>query len=367
MTGTGSNGATIFFSASDGEARAKFLAAAQDAGAGIESFRNPAQGPSGEALYTDAAWIGPPDAELVLVTISATHGAEGFYGSAIQTGTLATRLQGELPSGVATLAIHALNPFGFAWMRRVNEGNVDLNRNYVDHSGKLPVNDGYEALRDAICPAHWDEATLVRCNAAFDAFAADHGSAALASALTGGQYTDPAGVFYGGTEPVWSRRTLTEILQRNCGRARHVAVIDLHSGFGPYGYGEIMNDHEPRERGYSRINDWFDGEATTFYGGTSSYATTTGSTVMGITRALPRAEVSEITLEYGTVPFLAMVEAVRADNWLHLHGDPASDQGKAIKAQMRTTFYPADGGWKRMVGDRATEVQRRMAKGLSEA
>lgn len=362
-----SNGATAFFSASYPEARAKFLAAARGAGAMLESFRSPAQGPAGEALHTDAAWLGPQGAERVLVTISSTHGAEGFCGSAIQTGTLATGLADELPPGIATLAIHALNPFGFAWMRRVNEGNVDLNRNYVDHGARLPVNDGYEALRDAICPPRWDTPTLARCNSAFDAFAADHGSAALASALTSGQYSDPAGVFYGGTEPAWSRHTLTEILERHCGHARHVAVIDLHSGFGPYGYGEIMNDHGPSERGYIRINDWFGGEATTFDGGTTAYAVTTGSTVMGVTRALPRAEVSEITLEYGTVPFLAMVEAVRADNWLHLHGDPASDQGKAIKTQMRATFYPDGDDWKRMIWDRARDVQRRMAKGLGEA
>jgi hypothetical protein len=88
---------------------------------------------------------------------------------------------------------------------------------------------------------------------------------------------------------------------------------------------------------------------------------------MGVSRALPQAEISEITLEYGTVPFLAMVEAVRADNWLHLHGDPASDQGKAIKTQMRATFYPDGDDWKRMIWDRVRDVQRRMAKGLSEA
>jgi hypothetical protein len=364
---TGSNGATAFFSDSYAQARSKFLAAACGAGAALSSHRSPAAGPAGESLHTDAAWLGPRDAERVLVTISSTHGAEGYCGSAIQTGTLATGLRDELPPGIATLAIHALNPFGFAWMRRVDEANVDLNRNYVDHGGAYPVNRGYEALRHAICPSAWDPATLDDCNAAFDAFAAHRGTAALASALTSGQYSDPAGVFYGGTEPTWSRRTLTDILQRHCGQARHVAVIDLHSGFGPYGYGEIMNDHGAGERGYARINGWFGGEATTFDGGTTDYAVTTGSTVMGVTRALPQAEISEITLEYGTVPFLAMVEAVRADNWLHLHGDLASDQGRAIKAQLRATFYPDGDDWKRMIWDRAAEVQRRMAKGLSEA
>ena len=35
-----------------------------------------------------------------------------------------------LPDDVAVLMIHLINPWGTAWMRRVNEDNIDLNRNY---------------------------------------------------------------------------------------------------------------------------------------------------------------------------------------------------------------------------------------------
>jgi hypothetical protein len=357
--------AVDFFASDYSSARAKFLAAAREAGAALSSVRNPEAGPAGEPLYTDAAWIGSPGAEGVLVTISSTHGAEGFCGSGVQVGTFATGFPRELPANVALLAIHAINPFGFAWLRRVNEDNVDLNRNYVDHDGPYPANPGYEQLRDAICPADWDDAARLRCKAVFDAYAAQRGMMALQSAISSGQYSHAEGVFYGGRAPVWSRRTLGEILRRHCGNARHVAVIDLHTGLGPYGYGEIMNDHDPRDSGYGRINAWFGGEATTFDQGTSSSAVTTGSTVTGVTGALPQAEVSEITLEYGTRPLEEVFDAVRADNWLHVHGDLASEHGKAIKAQMRATFYPDTDDWKRMIWERALDVQRRMMKGLA--
>ena len=49
--------------------------------------------------------------------------------------------------------VHAINPHGFAWSRRVTEDNVDLNRNFVDHAQPYPSNPGYEELRAAICPA----------------------------------------------------------------------------------------------------------------------------------------------------------------------------------------------------------------------
>jgi hypothetical protein len=69
----------------------------------------------------------------VLVTISATHGIEGFCGSGAQTAWYATGAWREIPPDVAQLHLHAVNPHGFAWLRRVNEDNVDLNRNFVDH------------------------------------------------------------------------------------------------------------------------------------------------------------------------------------------------------------------------------------------
>ena len=69
---------TECFSANYGEAREKFLEASRDAGAKLESFRNPHKGPNGEALYTDVAIIGPSDANTILVLGSGTHGVEAL-------------------------------------------------------------------------------------------------------------------------------------------------------------------------------------------------------------------------------------------------------------------------------------------------
>lgn len=48
-----------------------------------EPILYPALDPQANALYTDVAWLGHPQAEKVLILISATHGVEGFAGSAI--------------------------------------------------------------------------------------------------------------------------------------------------------------------------------------------------------------------------------------------------------------------------------------------
>jgi hypothetical protein len=77
-----------YFSASYAAARRAFLDAASAAGARLSSHANPlARGTAGEELATDVAWLGPADASRVLVTISGTHGAEGFAGAGIQVGS----------------------------------------------------------------------------------------------------------------------------------------------------------------------------------------------------------------------------------------------------------------------------------------
>ncbi len=95
---------STYFSATYAEARDKFRDAAQRAGARLTQYVNPSKGPNGETLTTDVARLGPDDAERLLLTISATHGAEGFCGSGVQVGSFASGVAGELPAGTAFVA-----------------------------------------------------------------------------------------------------------------------------------------------------------------------------------------------------------------------------------------------------------------------
>ena len=72
-------------------------------------------------------------------------------------------------------------------------------------------------------------------------------------------------------------------------------------------------------------------------------------------------------LEPGLEYVKDMIDAVRADNWLHVHGRLESVEGKAIKARIREAFYPDRDDWKTMVWERAVDVTRRMLKGLAES
>ena len=130
------------FSENFPQARSRFVEAAAAAGATVSSFALQGhRGPDGGELVTDVAWNGPRDASHVFVAISATHGVEGFFGSGVQTEWLRRGEAKLLPPDTAALLVHAINPFGFAWLRRTNEDNIDVNRNWMDfEKGALPSN-----------------------------------------------------------------------------------------------------------------------------------------------------------------------------------------------------------------------------------
>jgi hypothetical protein len=350
------------------EAREKFLAAASHAGARVRHWPHPLAGPRGEALATDSAWLGPDDAARVLVVISGTHGVEGFAGSGPQVDLLRGLPAGALPPATAVLLMHAVNPHGFAWWRRVTEDNVDLNRNWVDYAQPLPVNPGYDELREHYNPRALDAGTLARHEAAIEAYRARHGAHAERVARSSGQYVDPHGIFFGGTAPTWSRRTSEAILEAHLGRACTVAVVDLHTGLGPYGYGEPICNHAPGGERVQRARRWWGPSVTEPLRGTSSSQEKWGLSEFGYERALAHAAIAFVALEYGTWGPPHGEHALRDDAWLWQHGagpDWADAGAMPIRRALKDYFHPPHEDWQEMVLWRARQVFRQALAGLA--
>jgi len=354
------------FSNTYADARARFLATCSDLGLAVEHQLHPEQGREGEELATDVTRVGPDDASHLLFTMSATHGVEGFCGSGAQIGALRTGLYDKLPDKTAVVLIHAINPYGFSWLRRVTHENVDLNRNHLDHNQPYPVNPGYEALKDAICPTEWTDEARMTAMATLNDYAEQHGWMALQGAVSGGQYSHPEGVFFGGNALTWSAQTLRSIVEEQARNARHVAFIDYHTGLGPYGYGELIGDNFVGDPGHERLKAWLgDDQITSTDDGTSTSAVLTGCNNITVEAASPHCTHTMVTPEFGTSPVEEVLDSLRADCWLHNHGDLESDQGRAIKAEIRRCFYPDADDWKAMVWERTSDIERKMLAGLS--
>ena len=353
------------FSRDWAEARAKFVDAARRAGAAHRAWPHPLKGPGGEALCTDTAWLGPRDAARVLVVIAGTHGVVGFCGSGPMIGLRRGDAALGLPPDTGVLLIHGINPHGWAWLRRVTEENVDLNRNWVDFDAPRPANPGYAALHAHLVPASRSSEARAAGDAACAGYAAEHGAHALRVASSSGQYTHADGWFYGGSGPTWARRTSEAILFEHLPRARTVAIVDMHTGLGPYGYGEPICNHAPGGERVRRARAWWGDSVTEPLLGTSSSQEKWGLTEFGYERCLAHADIAFVALEFGTYPESRGIAVLRDEHWLHAHGDPLGPDAPAIKAAMRDHFYPPHDDWKEMVLFRSWQVWRQALAGLA--
>jgi Protein of unknown function (DUF2817) len=362
-----------YFSADYLDARARFCAAAEGAGAHLNRYPLPQHtGPQGELLSIDVARLGPESATDALVVLSGTHGVEGLAGAGCQVGFLIDRLYQALPSSACVLLVHALNPHGFAWLRRVNEDNVDLNRNFIDFSHP-PPSAAYEPLHSWLVPTDWEGDARVRADAALQQYVTAHGMPAFQQALTAGQYTRPEGLFYGGTAPTWSAQTLERLLREQLPDGVHrVVVLDLHTGLGPTAYGEPILI--PCARGdLARARAWFGcevrslaaEESLSVTGEKSVSAELEGTLVRGFQAALPEQEITFIGLEFGTRPVLDVLTALRADHWVHARAPRDAVRGAAAQRLMREAFYSETPAWQAAVYGRTADFVFRACRGLA--
>ncbi|HLT76493.1 MAG TPA: M14 family metallopeptidase [Ferrovibrio sp.] len=354
------------FSPDYATARIRFLKAAKAAGASLESMPHPLKGIAGEALCTDIAWIGPRDARAVLVTVSGTHGIEGYYGSGCQVGWLEDGHAATLPADTAMLLIHASNPYGFSWGRRVNEDNIDINRNFIDFEHAAPpANPAYAEVHDWLLPDQWNDAVAAGIRQKIAAYYERVGAKAATAAIVGGQHSHADGIFYGGTGPCWSHRTIQAICDKYLQTAQRICVIDFHTGLGPFGYSEMICRHPPGSENLELARRWF-GEAVTSPAlGQSDSPIIEGNLRMGIVRFCPRAVTVALNIEVGTLSSEEVRLSVIADNWLHLRGDVFSPLGQQIKKQIRAAFYPESDAWRQLCYPRAVEIQSQALAGLA--
>lgn len=357
--------AASYFAQSYAEARQKFLAAAEAAALDPVAHVHPLLGRDGEVLAMDVARAGPADAPAVLIISSACHGVEGYCGSGVQGALLADAgfQSAAAKAGVALLYIHGLNPYGFSWIRRTTHENVDLNRNFQDFSKPLPRNPGYDRLSHLLVPAEWPPTPEVKAGLA--QFVAEHGAKALQAAVSSGQYEHPQGLFYGGHNPTWSQQTLRHVLQDHGRRCHRLGWIDLHTGLGPSGHGERIWAGPDDAAAIARARRWWGEAVTSIYDGSSESALLTGLMWFAAGQECPKAEYTGIAMEYGTVPFEQVTEALRAEQWLENHPEAPAAQRQQIKRQMRDAFYTDTDAWKERIVEQGVQAAWQAVEGLA--
>lgn len=355
------------------ETRAVLLEAAHGRGAQLSTCAHPRSGPDDETLATDVARFGAPigAADRVLLVLSGTHGVEGHAGSALQHDLVRSGRLDALPASTAVVLVHAVNPYGMAWSRRVDADNIDVNRNFLD-AHRNPTDTDGSATGDAYDLAKLPGNPLysdvdVHLNPTTDTYDLEDqsflgdllefwqevGDHAAMRTLSGGQYSHPTGVQFGGQHASWSRRTLERIWSEQLIGARTAVNLDVHTGLGPYGRLTVFQTANDDEVAAEMGQVWYpehvfrsprDEEDPVDHGllgpGFDSWADRHGPEGL---------EKATFVVEFGTHDIYRGITAFRADNWLHNHGDPSDETGRAITQYMRDQFFVNELDWREAV------------------
>ena len=359
-----------FFPSSYLDARSKFRAACERAGIEYQSITNPRTEVEGQVLTTEVARIGSSEAKKLLVLISGVHGLEGFCGSGCQVGWIAQGGRDQLPDDTAVLIIHFANPYGGAFLSRTTEEGVDLNRNFIDWGVPLPRNDNYAKLHADLCYSETSAQKEKQAETAIENFQREYGMPAYFEAISGAQYEFEDGLFFGGHQSTWSRKNIERILLEQAGQAKHIAIIDFHTGVGPYGYGMPVTFAQPANDGLARAFKWYGPSLLAVNAQAENkdlVGDVSGSLIESVPQLLPDAEITAIALEFGTYPFENSFPVFREDHRLGLVGERHSPAAKKLKEELLEIFYPASNDWREIVWLRASQVIGQALAGLQSA
>ena len=193
-----------------------------------------------DGLYIDNIYLPAENEKTNLIVLTtAVHGMEGFIG-AVMLDVFFEEIYPELDTAkTGVLVVANVNPYGMKYLRRYNENNVDLNRNFIIDwdNFDLSSNKDYPEVKEFLQPegkignALWHEAGFY---VSLAKEALTNGADKVSDALLTGQYEYPQGVYYGGNGDEKSTAYLKGVFE-DCldGEYENIVHIDIHSGYGP--------------------------------------------------------------------------------------------------------------------------------------
>ncbi len=340
------NRSAVYFSADYFTARSRFRQAVESAGGRLEALELGARGPGNEKLTIDIGWFGAENPSRVLLHSSGLHGVEAFAGSAIQLQLLETLPV--LPDDTALVLVHALNPYGMAWLRRFNENNADLNRNFLgdaDYSGAPEAYHKIDSFLNPQSPPAWDFYLL---KAGW--LILRYGFSTVKQTVAGGQYEYPKGLFFGGKRLQQGPEKYQSFLAQRLASAEQIIAIDVHTGLGKYGEDTLLVE----TKNYNTLRRLFGERVAPLDPEQSPAYRVRGGIHSMVSRILPKARVYFLSQEFGTYSSVKVLHALREENRWHHYGQGTMDH--PTQQRLKEAFSPDDNSWRRTVLNRGSEV-----------
>jgi hypothetical protein len=348
--------AVHYFSPDYPAARDRFRTTALQAGAALHAIDLDARGPLGEALTIDIAWLGATDARGVLLHTSGLHGDEAFAGSAIQLALLEEPPQ--LPADGAMVLVHVLNPFGMAWLRRANENNVDLNRNFlIDGESWSGAPEIYARIDGVLNPRSAPSRDFFYLRALFQTLR--HGFGPLEQAVAQGQYEFARGLFFGGHRLEQGPQRYLAWLAGHLAHARYVFALDVHTGLGPWADDTLLLEAGAGATPQAELGRALDREPIDVTNDPRVAYRIRGGMGARLPRLLGAARLDFVLQELGTYPPITVFHALREENRWHHYGAGALDH--PAKRRLLECLCPAAPAWRTAAIARGLAIARAAA------
>ena len=188
-------------------------------------------------LSMDWLWLEPKQKDNLVIISTAQHGIEGYVGSAmlkIFMDEFAPRLN---PQNTGLLLIHAINPWGMKYGRKVNENGVDLNSNFI-LNGRFDqsINPDFSKLKYLLAPSYPVRSFVIEnlffMGRTIKALMTEGASSTSTAALLG-QYVAPKAMYYGGENYEEETQVIIDLFREALENYQNIIHLDQHSGYGP--------------------------------------------------------------------------------------------------------------------------------------
>ena len=338
------------------DSRMRFIKAAEALGAQLSSY--PLHVDAHSDLSVDVAQFGAPGLPTVVVS-SGLHGVECSSGAAVQLAWMAARPKP--PHRVRIVLVHSLNPYGFVHGRRVDESNVDINRNFIDvdeftYNQGTPFSSDYARFDSLLNPPY--PPTPVDgflCQAL--GYLVKEGKAGLQRSIVIGQYEFERGLFYGGSEPSNTACLVKDKMQDWIGDAPDVCHLDFHTGLGRFARCQLLVQATPASSRWAWYEQAF-GQSELVPTETTDSSAYQANGAMGnwLVNHFSDRPYRFLTAEFGTYSPLKMLGALRKENQAYHFSPPGSRTRHLARQQLERCFCPPSARWRGAVVTRGVSL-----------
>jgi hypothetical protein len=251
-----------------------------------------------------------------------------------------------LPTDTAVVLIHVANPYGMAWLRRVNERGVDLNRNSLDAGDEYAgAPDGYDALNAFLNPPSEPSREAFFLRAAW--LILRYGMPTLKQTIAGGQYVNPKGLFFGGASLQEETRRLREHARERFSSVTRLVSVDVHTGLGRFGDDTLLVAADQASPMLAEMRACFGARMVPLDPERGPAYRVRGTYNSSFRVLLPGASLFLIGQEFGTYSPIRVLRALRAENRSYHYG---SSSARLVAARaLREVFDPDNETWRQAV------------------